>query len=182
MEIWVWLFGDGVQGKERLPLLSSMWYSLAARCLPQRSFRHALTSFVVAIPRLLVAPLSFDRVRFLCRPVAARSHPPQQLPRPRGLTPNSSAAFTCVMCLHLSTFNRSRSLLDIHSSSCRSAMPYQSGTFYLAPRGTSHVAATRWNSALPRQLPYDIISAKLRRLPESALRVELGIGPLALYR
>jgi len=41
------------------------------------------------------------------------------------------------------------------------------------------VAATRWNSALPRQLPYDIISAKLRRLPESALRVELGIGPLA---
>ncbi len=145
----------------------------SARCLPQRSFRHALTSFVVAIPRLLVAPLSFDRVRFLCRPVAARSHPPQQLPRPRGLTPNSSAAFTCVM---------SRSLLDIHSSSCRSAMPYQSGTFYLAPRGTSHVAATRWNSALPRQLPYDIISAKLRRLPESALRVELGIGPLALYR
>src|ERR1700730_15963141 len=63
----------------------------------------------------------------------------------RGLTPNSFPACTCVMCRFLtasSTFNRSRSFLVIHSSSGCSAMPYQSGTFYLAPRGTSHVAAT----------------------------------------
>src|SRR6476660_5221337 len=62
----------------------------------------------------------------------------------RAVTPNSFPACTCVMCRFLtscSTFNPSRSFLDIHSSSCRSAVPYQSGTFYLAPRGISHVAA-----------------------------------------
>ena len=38
--------------------------------------------------------------------------------------------------------SRSRSFAVIHSPSLHSAMRYQSGTFYFAERGTSHVAAT----------------------------------------
>jgi hypothetical protein len=62
----------GCRGRSGFPCFHPCSSRLAARC-----------------PRLLVTPLSFDRVRFLCRPVAARSHPPQQLPHQRGLTPNS---------------------------------------------------------------------------------------------
>ena len=63
----------------------------------------------------------------------------------RTLIPNSTPACFWVMCRFLtscSTFSRSRSFADIHSPSCASAMPYQSGTFYFAQRGTSHIAAT----------------------------------------
>jgi hypothetical protein len=38
--------------------------------------------------------------------------------------------------------SRSRSFAVIHSPSLHSTMRYQSGTFYFAERGTSHVAAT----------------------------------------
>jgi hypothetical protein len=38
--------------------------------------------------------------------------------------------------------SRSRSFAVIHILSLHSAMRYQSGTFYFAERGTSHVAAT----------------------------------------
>ncbi len=63
-------------------------------------------------------------------------------------------ACTCVMCRLLTscnTFSRSRSFVDIHSSSFRSAMPHESGTFYFAQRGTSHVAATGRKSAVEPQ-------------------------------
>jgi hypothetical protein len=49
------------------------------------------------------------------------------------------------MCRFLTscrTFSRSRSFADIHSPSSASAMHYQSGTFYFAERGTSHIAVT----------------------------------------
>jgi hypothetical protein len=39
-------------------------------------------------------------------------------------------------------------LADIHSSSLRSAMAHQSGTFSFAERGTSHFAATPANLRL----------------------------------
>jgi len=66
----------------------------------------------------------------------------------RTLSPNSPAACFWVMyrCLtSCRTFSRSRSFADIHSPSVDSVMLHtsvQSGTFYVAKRGTSHVAAS----------------------------------------
>src|SRR5215469_18113340 len=59
----------------------------------------------------------------------------------------------CVMCPFFTscrTLSRSRSFAVIHSPSPVSAMTYQSGTFYFAERGTSHIAATVGNFQLTR--------------------------------
>jgi hypothetical protein len=52
-------------------------------------------------------------------------------------------------------------LVPIHSPSSVSAMTYQSGTFYFAERGTSHIAATLSYPALTKnseRLEYPTIS------------------------
>src|ERR1700730_18976645 len=100
------------------------------------------------------------RPRSLCRTALSPSFRSRfsNVRTQRTLSPNSTPACFWVMCRFLtscSTFSRSRSFADIHSSSCDSAMSHQSGTFYLAQRGTSHVAATRVRNLLtPLDFPY----------------------------